>query len=102
MTTVNRQVYALEFSEEHWDEIDDLVECFDPPPLADGAGERGFPRPVWIAIGHMALGKARRVDEGVYDFDGEKDDEWVDDWVDDLESIAETILAEFQPGDGRI
>ena len=58
----------------------------------------------WMAIAHMALGKAERIESGHYGDDGSEEDPDYDpeSWADQLRSIASVILDEFKPGDGKL
>lgn len=91
-----RKLYELDlsFNEDLWDEIESLVMGLFPV-------EPAMSRRQWIAIGHMAYGKARRIAEGDYDWPAEENTEDNASWIEDLETIAEVIFSEFQPGDAK-
>ena len=88
--------YKLGFDRGEWEEIDALsFDGFDP--------KQGKPltRSQWIAVAHMALGKAARIEAG--DYGGPEDDDEDDtDWADTLRGIASKILNKFKSGDGQI
>ena len=85
--------FKMEFTDEQWEEISSMgFDSFEPVP-----GEP-LSRGQWIAIAHMALGKAQRIEEGHYG-GGEEDDP---DWAGELRGIASKIMDEFKPGDGKI
>lgn len=88
--------FKLRFSEQQIEEIESMwCDGFEPDPT------KPQPRNVWIAIGHMALGKAQRIEAGEY---GEPEDDMDDneDWVTDLRDIADIIFGEFKAGDGKV
>ena len=92
--------YSIEFSESQQQEIISLgFEPFEPDPAEP------MTRGQWMAIAHMALGKACRIGQGDYGLDLDDPDitEVTDElWIGELNEIAEKILEKFQPGDGQI
>lgn len=87
--------YALQFSEEDWEEICAL--CFDP---FEFDSEEALTRGQWMAIGDMLLGKAYRIEAGNFADDGPGDDNPA--WVAQLRRIADVIFGFFKPGDGKL
>lgn len=89
--------YTLEFSDSDWEEILSLT--FPPFEI-----EQGEPliRIQWIAIGHMCLGKAYRINTGAYDEPDFDDGCDLPAWAEQLQNIAEKIFETFQPGDGQV
>lgn len=88
--------YRLAFTSQEREEIEAMwFEGFEPDP------SQPQPRSVWVAIGHMALGKAERIEVGEY---GEPEDDMEDndEWAAELRGIASKIFGEFQSGDGKI
>jgi hypothetical protein len=91
-----RGKFKLRFSQQQIEEIESMwFEGFEPDPREPQV------RGVWVAIGHMALGKAQRIAAGEY---GEPDDDMDDneDWAEELREIADIIFSEFQSGDGKV
>lgn len=88
--------YTIPFSAEQWDELAAL--SFDPFVVEP---RQALTRQQWLALAHMALGKALLIEGGRYDM-GDQDDDDNDSWADDLRTIANTILDTFQPGDGQM
>lgn len=86
--------YKMEFTAEQWEEIEGMgFEGFEPMP------DKALSRVQWIAIAHMALGKAQRIEDGNYGGGAEGDD---GDWADELRAIACKILGKFKAGDGQM
>jgi hypothetical protein len=88
--------FKLDFSDQEQEEIEAMwFEGFEPDPTEPQS------RSVWVAIGHMALGKAQRIEDGEY---GEPEDDMDDneEWSDQLRGIASVIFNEFRAGDGKI
>ena len=86
--------YQIEFTHKQWQEIESMgFEGFEPMP------DEPLSRCQWMAIAHMALGKAKRIEEGHYGDDAEGEDDG--DWADELREIASQILNNFTPGDGN-
>ena len=96
MNYAHRQTYELNFSDRDWEELVSLT--FEP-------FEFGYDEPLtrgqWLALAHMALGKAQLIDDGQYDI-GDGHDSENPEWAAHLRSIAHRILDEFQPADGKI
>ena len=89
--------YKIEFTDVQWEEIASMAfDGFEPVP-----GEP-LSRGQWIAIAHMALGKAQRIEEGHYGDGAEGEDDDDEHWADELREIASQILNEFKPGNGKI
>ena len=89
--------YKMEFTDKQWEEIVGMgFDGFEPMP------DKAFSRVQWIAIAHIALGKAQRIEDGHYGGGAEGEDEDDGDWADELRAIASKILDKFQPGDGQI
>ena len=89
--------YKMEFTDKQWEEIVGMgFDGFEPMP------DKAFSRVQWIAIAHIALGKALRIEEGHYGGGAEGEDEDDGDWADELRAIASKILDMFKPGDGQI
>lgn len=91
----NPNLYALDFCESDWNEIESLA---FGPFVPD---REGMSRSEWMAIANIALGKALRIEEGDFDMRDE-DDRDNSNWAQQLRDIAHTILAEFRPGDGKV
>lgn len=90
----NQPLHYLQFTSSQWEEIQSL--SFDPFHIKTYTP---MTRPQWVAIGHIALGKAQRIEDGQYcDSDGECDCE---EWSKDLREISDIIFNEFQPGDSN-
>lgn len=90
-------MYKLEFTAEEWEEIEAMSFTGFTP-------SRGKPldRSQWIAVAHMALGKAERIEAGEYGKPEDDDDDADElDWSQTLRGIAEKITGQFKPGDGR-
>ena len=88
--------YKIDFSGRQWEEIESMgFEGFEPMP------DKALSRGQWIAIAHMALGKAQRIEEGHYGDGAEGEDEDDENWADELRGIASQILDEFKTGDGK-
>jgi hypothetical protein len=88
--------YKLKFTDQQIEEIESLhCEGFNPDPT------KAHPRSVWVAIGHMALGKSVRIESGAY---GDDMDDMDDngEWVNELQEIADIIFSEFKPGDMKV
>jgi len=88
--------FKLKWSKQQVEEIEAMwFDGFSPDP------SEPQPRSVWVAIGHMALGKAQRIEAGEY---GEPEDDMEDndEWIDELRGIASVIFEEFRSGDGKI
>jgi hypothetical protein len=88
--------YRLRFNKQQAEEIRSMwADGFEPEPHEPQT------RRTWVAIGHMALGKAQRIAAGEY---GEPEDDMDDneEWAEELRGIAETIFGEFKSGDGKI
>lgn len=88
--------FKLRWNKQQVEEIEALwCEGFEPNPRV------AQPRTVWVAIGHMALGKAQRISAGEY---GDPDDDMDDneEWADELRGIADVIFSEFRSGDGKV
>lgn len=88
--------FKLEFSNQQIEEIESLwCDGFEPDPTEPQS------RRVWVAIGHIALGKAERIATGQY---GEPDDDMDDneEWADELREIAGIIFDAFRAGDGKV
>jgi hypothetical protein len=90
-------LYKLEFTEEQWQELISL--SFEPFEFGEGDE---LTRGQWMALAHMCVGKAERVKRGDYGPANDVEPFDPEQWAEDLESIANTILNEFQPGDGKI
>lgn len=89
---VVRQPHTIDnFSDQDWEEIASLG--FEPFTIEPG---QALTRQQWMAVAHMALGKAQRIENGDY---GEDVDNG---WADQLRLIAETITDHFRPGDGNL
>jgi len=90
--------YSLPFSSSQWEELI----CMSFEPFEFGEGD-SLTRGQWMALAHMALGKAQRIESGDYGADPSSDDDGVDlvAWAEELREIAQVILAKFQPGDGQ-
>lgn len=89
--------YKLKFSSQQWEELISMT--FEPFTFGKGAR---LTRGQWMAMGEMALGKAQRVDAGIYKI-GEQDDEVnMPQWAEELRDIAAVIFDFFQPGDGKL
>lgn len=91
------QLYQLDFPEFLCEELEDLA----VPLRQYDVFAAGLSRADWVALGHLALGKAQRIRAGAYDI-GSDDQATNAAWLTDLEEIAEIIFREFQPGDGKI
>ena len=88
--------YQIGFTRKQWQEIESMgFEGFEPMP------DEPLSRCQWMAIAHMALGKAQRIEEGHYGDGAEGEDEDDESWADELRGIASQILDEFKPGDGK-
>ena len=88
--------FRLRFGKQQVEEIESLwCEGFEPNPREPQT------RSTWVAIGHMALGKAQRISAGEY---GEPEDDMEDneEWAEELRGIAEIIFGEFKAGDGKV
>lgn len=73
-------------------------------PFEFGQGDE-LTRGQWMALAHMALGKAQRIEAnhyGVSNRDDEGDGVDTEEWANNLRQIADTILGFFQPGDGKL
>lgn len=85
--------YQIGFTDNQWQEIESMgFEGFEPMP------DKALSRCQWIAIAHMALGKAQRIEEGHYGDGAEGEDEDDENWADELREIASQILNNFKPG----
>ncbi len=85
--------YSLEVSDKQREEIEALTEGvfkFDP--------DEPQPRRKWWAVAQMATGKAAMLEDGLYG----DDEEDVSEQAEELRDIADLILNEFQPGDGKV
>ena len=88
--------YEMVFDKQQWEELESLTftgfEINRETPMA---------RDQWVALGHMCLGKAQRIEEGQY---GEPEDDMDDnsEWAEELRAIAAVIFGEFQSGDGKL
>lgn len=91
----HQREYEIEFDDNQWDELVSM--SFEP--FEFGPGE-ALTRGQWMALGHMALGKAQRLDSGAYGDNGEDVD--TEEWAEELRTIASTIFEKFQAGDGQI
>lgn len=89
-------LYKMQFNKSEWEEVEALVEPF----CFKFTGQ--MTRPQWIAIAHMAMGKAQRIEEG--DYGGGDEEESFDPatWAYQLRGIADVILTKFRPGDGQV
>lgn len=91
----NQIEHSIDFTPKQWEGI-----CsFSFEPFDIGEGE-AMTRGQWLAVTQMALGKSVMLAEGRYDL-GDEDDTDNEQWADELREIADTILAEFKPGDGE-
>ena len=89
--------YKMGFTAKQWEEIEGMgFEGFAPTP------DKALSRVHWIAIAHMALGKAQRIEDGTYGGGAEGEDEDDGDWEDELRAIASKILNKFRRGDGQM
>lgn len=88
--------YELDFTDEQWEEIDDLRSLTGLPP------ERELYRSHWVAVGMMCVGKAKMLDDNYYGPECEDEGFDPDEWASELTEIADTIFDEFRPGDGKI
>ena len=87
--------FKMEFTAKQWEEIEGMgFDGFKPMP------DTALSRVQWIAIAHMALGKAQRIEDGNYGGGAEGEDD--EDWADELRAIASKILDKFKAGDGQI
>lgn len=88
--------FKLEFTPKQWEEI----ESMSFPGFEPVAGEP-MERAQWIGLGHMALGKAYRIEQGEY---GEPEDDMDDntEWAEELRAIADVVFNEFRPGDMKV
>jgi hypothetical protein len=84
--------FTDKFSEKEWEEIDSLP---DRPYEEDG----GAPlyRKQWMGIAYMCLGKAQLLKDGRWDTPDRGDKAWAEELI----AIADLILAEFKPADGK-
>lgn len=93
MAKAIENTYSLEVSDQQREEIESLtsgVFKFDP--------DEPQPRRKWWAVAQMATGKAAMLEDGLYG----DDDEDIEEQAQELRDIADLILNEFQPGDGKI
>ncbi len=91
-------VYNLDrmFDEGEWKELIDLDMDADPKP------GKGLTRRQWLNVADICLGKAQRIETGIYGGDGFEDEEDREEsmrWGLQLREIASKILNEFKPGD---
>jgi hypothetical protein len=99
LTTSDRAMYELPFTDVQWVEINNLIDNSD-----DEFGP-ARPRRQWYAIAQMALGKAEMIAAGLYDTPGEDPTETEEgnaQWADTLRDIAKIITDKFKPGDGQL
>jgi hypothetical protein len=88
------KTFPLDFTAKQWEEICSLgCEGFEPVPGKE------LTRLEWMCIGHMALGKAMRIENKDY---GGSDDEDSPVWAAELREIAKIVFSNFRPGDGKI
>ena len=92
-----QKTYAIEFSDDDWEEIQSL--SFEP--FEFDVGDE-LTRGQWMAIAHMCIGKAVQIKKGRYDMDDGQNTRLKREWTRHLNEIADTILEEFQPGDGKL
>lgn len=88
--------YKFDFTAREWEEIDAMTTA-----LGELNEHRAYTREQWVTIGHIALGKAQRIEEGVYDDITEEDGD-SERWANELRDIAAAIFQFFQPGDGKL
>lgn len=93
---MSQTLYKLELTAQQVEEVEALAFTGFEIDVFAGLG-----RDQWVAIGHMCLGKAQRIEAGEY---GEPEDEMDDnaEWAEELRGVAEIIFGEFQSGDGKL
>ena len=98
MAKVQKRTYRLDdLDDTQWEEIESLgFEEFEPN------SEKDMTRRQWMAVAHMCLGKAQRIESGDYGDTEENDPADNLRWANELREIAEVILTEFRPGDGKV
>lgn len=93
------QKYRMAFTRPEWEEVCALgFDDFHP--------EHGKPmtRAGWVAVGHMLLGKAERIERGLYG-GGPDEDMDMDEclaWANQLRGIADKVFYKFKPEDGQV
>ena len=98
-TLTVRRRYAFAFSTKQCNEIENLPASFRLKPANKQS------RAVWMDIGHIALGKAQRIEAGNYgedNGDGYEDGVDISAWAAELREIAGKIFDYFKPGDGKL
>ena len=92
---MEKRKYVVEFDDDEWEEIEAM--CFEGFHLESG---EAFLREQWVALGHIALGKAQRIEDGVYGGCDIYDDESANSaWVDQLRGISAKVFSFFRSGD---
>lgn len=101
MTINQRTLYELDFTDKQWEELNSLS-C----GVFDVQQGDALPRPHWLTLANVALGKAQLVEQGHYNMGAgtelETEEEFNERWAQEMRDIAQIILDFFQPGDGKI
>lgn len=86
--------YAFDFTDKEITEIDAVI--------ASVSWNNGATRADWMLLANALIGKAARITRGDFEMDGDFSVADASRWADELNAIANKILAEFKPGDGKI
>lgn len=89
--------YPLRFDPDQWEEL--IAMSFEPFEFGESDE---LTRGQWMALAHMALGKAQRVESGHYGDADEFEHQDSSRWAAELREIADIILDKFRPGDGQL